>query len=87
MHAKCTECTKHKFLLKQLTGDRVAYQAQSEEFMRHLARQYADRCLYWRNRATSRLGSLGADCLLDLGRVRSQQVSLPALFGHDGQGV
>ena len=61
MHAKCTECTKHKFLLKQLTGDRVAYQAQSEEFMRHLARQYADRCLYWRNRATSRPGSLGPD--------------------------
>ena len=61
MHAKCTECTKHKFLLRQLTNDRLSFEAQSAEYQRHLARQYQDRCVYWQNRALSRLGSLGPD--------------------------
>eukprot|EP00435_Cladocopium_sp_Y103_P031569 s4346_g8.t1 len=60
-HAVCEICCRHKYILKALTDDRLALQAQMAEYSRHLKRQYNDRCLYWASRAASRLNSLTSD--------------------------
>lgn len=57
-HSKCTTCLRYKLILKKLTSDRAAHQAQMEEFGRHLKRQYEDRIVYWKSRTNSRLMTL-----------------------------
>ena len=54
-HAQCGVCLRHKTILSKLQGDQRGRQSQMNEYMKHLARQYSDRTVYWRSRATSRL--------------------------------
>lgn len=54
-HAACSVCIKHRLILKQLTGDRVAHQRQTEMYGQHIAAQYRDRCTYWEARSLSRI--------------------------------
>ena len=59
-HKTCSECIKHKFIIKKLAGNRTAMAAQQKEWACHLDRQYSDRVQYWNCRASSRLGSFDA---------------------------
>ena len=54
-HAKCTQCIKHRLILKKLGNHPPARRAQHEELQRHLRRQHQDRSVYYENRARSRL--------------------------------
>ena len=54
-HSQCGVCIRHKEILKKLGNDQRARLAQLSEYLKHLSRQYADRTVYWRSRATSRL--------------------------------
>ena len=54
-HAQCQTCTRHKLLIKRLSGDRDLHAAQIVQYGQHLQRQYADRICYWQCRAQSRL--------------------------------
>ena len=65
-HAVCEICVRHKYILKHLQGDRLAFKAQMSEYARHLKRQYTDRTLYWGLRAASRLNNLTADSTQEL---------------------
>ena len=55
-HKVCSECTKHKYIIKKCICNRAAADAQSRMWSRHLQRQYNDRVYYWDLRAASRLG-------------------------------
>ena len=59
-HAQCGICTRHKLLIKRLSGDRIQRDAQMAEYATHLRRQYADRTEYWKARTRSRLPLLPA---------------------------
>lgn len=54
-HAQCSECVKHKTLLKSLGRHMAARAKQLEHYHAHLKSQYCDRCLYWEARGLSRL--------------------------------
>lgn len=57
-HSKCTVCIKHKLIVKKLGSDRIAREAQLQQYLRHLDQQYEDRVVYWQARANSRLKML-----------------------------
>lgn len=57
-HSKCSQCLKHRLIIKRLGHCPPARRAQHEELQRHLARQLADRRVYWFTRAQSRLDSV-----------------------------
>lgn len=60
-HAKCDVCVRHKLLIRKLSADRNALQAQMRQYAYHLKRQYEDRVLYWGSRSLSRMAGLGSD--------------------------
>ena len=55
-HGKCNQCLRHKLLLRKLKNKPLARQGQLLLFKQHLARQYRDRCEYWKHRSDSRHG-------------------------------
>ena len=57
-HTKCSECIRHKLVLKRLKRNVAARRSQLEMFKAHLRRQYQDRVVYWKNRSESRTGEL-----------------------------
>lgn len=56
-HSRCSICCKHRAVIRRLTDNREARLAQCRLWDRHISRQYADRQVYWTNRASSRLGT------------------------------
>ena len=54
-HARCSQCVKHRLILKRLGHQPHAARAQRAELLKHLRRQHADRRVYWDLRARSRL--------------------------------
>ena len=54
-HSHCAICLRHKMLIKKLSSDGKARQLQLALYKKHLSCQYADRTVYWMNRASSRL--------------------------------
>ena len=68
-HSKCSTCTRHKALLKRLSGDRVRHQCQMAQFGQHLALQYADRVEYWKARSESRMKEILSDGLLHVSAI------------------
>ena len=56
-HAMCSVCLRHKLLIKEMGHHLRARTAQRDLYNIHLRKQYQDRCVYWRMRAASRLGS------------------------------
>lgn len=56
-HKKCTECIKHKLILKKLARHEHGKKAQMALFSHHLSRQYSDRTEYWKARTRSRQGT------------------------------
>ena len=59
-HAACTECVRHKVIIHKLRKNTGARRAQLQLYQAHLRRQYADRCVYWKARADSKLGELSS---------------------------
>ncbi|CAJ1449087.1 unnamed protein product [Effrenium voratum] len=59
-HATCASCIRHKMLLRKLCGDKHGREAQMQQYVQHLRRQYADRAVYWSSRAVSRLKTLSS---------------------------
>ena len=57
-HKRCTQCLKHRLILKKLGNCAPARRAQQALFDKHLERQYKDRQFYWSVRAQSRVQSL-----------------------------
>ena len=57
-HSKCSECIRHKLVLKRLKRNISARRAQLTLYRNHLKRQYNDRVHYWKNRSESRVGDL-----------------------------
>ena len=57
-HAQCSQCLRHKYIIKKLSQDRNARQAQLRLYSQHLQQQYSDRTQYWRARSNSRLRTL-----------------------------
>lgn len=54
-HAKCSQCIRHRLIIKQLGHCPSARSAQLAELRAHLQRQYRDRQQYWAARSRSRL--------------------------------
>ena len=54
-HAKCSQCLRHRCIIKKLGHCPPARRAQFDELQKHLARQLADRRVYWYHRGQSRL--------------------------------
>ena len=54
-HAQCGVCTRHKLLLRKLSGDRQLRNQQMKAYSEHLQRQYDDRVQYWAARTRSRI--------------------------------
>ena len=55
-HARCSQCLRHKLLIRKLKHRPLARRAQLLLFKQHLNRQYRDRTYYWRQRSESLLG-------------------------------
>jgi hypothetical protein len=55
-HKTCSTCVKHKLILRHLANNTSARLEQARHYRRHLARQYADRRMYWSDRGASRNG-------------------------------
>ena len=55
-HTTCATCTKHKLIIKKLRDNQCARACQLALWGRHMDRQFADRRVYWDNRAVSRIG-------------------------------
>ena len=53
-HAVCTECLRHKMLLRELGHHLEARRSQQSLYGLHLKSQYADRVTYWTTRGKSR---------------------------------
>ena len=53
-HAVCTECLRHKLLLRDLGPHLSARSAQQKLYASHLKSQYADRQIYWQRRGQAR---------------------------------
>lgn len=69
-HSKCSQCLRHKLIIRKLGHCPPARRAQYDELQRHLSRQLADRRVYWYHRAQSRLDSVSPcpqllSCILD----------------------
>ena len=56
-HSKCTQCLKHRLIIRKLGHCGPAKRSQCEELNRHLKRQLCDRRTYYFLRAQSRLQS------------------------------
>lgn len=56
-HSRCSQCVKHRLIIKKLGHCPPARRAQHEMLQRHLRRQLRDRQLYWGARAVSRLSA------------------------------
>lgn len=56
-HARCSQCVKHRLIIKKLGHCPPALRAQQAELQKHLERQLKDRQVYWAARARSRLGA------------------------------
>lgn len=54
-HSQCSQCVKHKTVIKGLASHLLARAKQQEYYHLHLRSQYLDRCLYWEARSLSRL--------------------------------
>ena len=65
-HASCSECQRHKLIIRKLGADRRARDAQIALYAQHLRLQYADRVAYWQSRAVSRMQSLQPSGLRNL---------------------
>lgn len=55
-HKTCSECTRHKYIIRKCGCNRLAAAAQTQQWSNHLKKQYMDRTVYWDLRAQSRLG-------------------------------
>ncbi|CAK9111480.1 Uncharacterized protein SCF082_LOCUS51747 [Durusdinium trenchii] len=55
-HTKCSICVLHKMLVRRLSDNAVARESQLRFWNEHMELQFADRQVYWSNRAMSRLG-------------------------------
>lgn len=55
-HSKCSLCVRYKLILKRLKRNIPARAAQMSILRSHLAKQYADRTVYWAARAESKMG-------------------------------
>lgn len=64
-HAQCTECLKHKLLVRALGHHLTARSMQQKLLYNHLQSQFADRCTYWRKRGLSRARGLFICCITD----------------------
>ena len=56
-HARCSQCLRHRLIIRKLGHCLPARRAQMAQLQKHLKRQYADRQLYWESRSLSRLAS------------------------------
>ena len=56
-HSKCTQCLRHRLIIRKLGHNGPARRAQHQELQNHLARQHSDRKVYWECRSRSRLHS------------------------------
>lgn len=59
-HAKCSQCVRHRLIIRKLGHCLPARRAQVAELQKHLARQYGDRQIYWANRSLSRVSASSA---------------------------
>ena len=64
-HAQCTECLKHKLLIRSLGHHLTARSMQQKLPYNHLQSQFADRCTYWRKRGLSRARGMFNCCITD----------------------
>jgi hypothetical protein len=63
-HATCSICTRHKLLIRSLSGDILSRHKQITAYRAHLQRQYLDRRAYWRMRGLSRLRGSSTLCMI-----------------------
>ena len=56
-HAKCSQCLRHRLIIRKLGHCAPAMRAQMNQLQRHLRRQYRDRQQYWHFRSLSRVSS------------------------------
>lgn len=54
-HSQCGQCVRYKLLIRRLRNDSAALVHQTKCFEAHLAKQYADRVVYWKARTLSRI--------------------------------
>ena len=54
-HSKCSQCIRHRLILRRLGHCPAARRVQEDLLQRHLSRQHRDRQTYWDIRAQSRL--------------------------------
>ena len=59
-HSKCSQCLRHRLIIRKLGHNPVAMRSQVRALQEHLRRQYADRQVYWRWRSESRACSESA---------------------------
>ncbi|CAE7708093.1 cofG [Symbiodinium sp. CCMP2592] len=65
-HAQCSECIKHKLLVRELSHHQLARKEQVRRYTEHLRSQYYDRVHYWNLRGASRLRNGGhVSCIID----------------------
>lgn len=64
-HSKCSQCIKHRIVIRSLAKSTYARQCQIGLFQKHLKRTYDDRLVYWAARARSRLGGPAVSLILD----------------------
>ena len=87
-HGKCNQCLRHKLLLRKLKNKPLARQGQLLLFKQHLARQYRDRCEYWKNRSDSRTGMrddgyISITCIVD--SIDHSKFQYPKSLGLTGK--
>ena len=56
-HSRCSQCIRHRLIMKKLGHCPPARRAQAARLHQHLQRQHRDRQVYWNCRAESRLDS------------------------------
>lgn len=56
-HARCSQCLRHRLIIKKCGHCPGARRAQHVLLQKHLSRQLRDRQMYWASRARSRLGA------------------------------
>ncbi len=64
-HSKCSQCIKHRIVIRSLAKSTYARQCQIGLFQRHLKRTYDDRLVYWAARSRSRMGGPSVSLILD----------------------
>lgn len=53
-HSRCSQCLRHRLIIRKLGHCPPAMRMQSELLQSHLKRQHSDRCCYWDARSRSR---------------------------------